>query len=472
MKTTIANIVMVAAASFGCYAAASDVNVLPGVTVNELQLNHSGNFITVDMQIGLAGLDVSSNKAVLITPLIVNQADTLRLPAIGVYGRQRYYYYSRNFGDRMLSGANEMSYRSSDRPDLIDYSQVVPFSEWMNGSKLLLSVDEYGCCHKQLAAHSATIGGYEGTWMPQLVYVVPQGRPDKTYSIEGSAFIEFPVNESVIKPDFRSNHAELGKILASIDSLRSDDDVTLSAVWLKGYASPDGKYEANEQLAKDRTESLKKYVNNLYHFPGGTIKTAYEPEDWAVLRKFVEGSNMPNRTEILAAIDSDLAPDAKEWRIKSHWPDEYAYLLQTVYPSLRHTDYKIAYNVRKYTDVNEIKQVLATRPQNLDLNEMYLIAAEYEPGSDEFIEVYENAVRMFPQNAEANLNAANAAIARNNIPAAERYIAKAGNSAEATYARGIIEYRKNNVDKACELFSEAAKAGLAQASEALDHFKK
>ncbi|MFR9257142.1 MAG: hypothetical protein ACLVJ6_17510 [Merdibacter sp.] len=40
--------------------------------------------------------------------------------------------------------------------------------------------------------------------------------------------------------------------------------------------------------------------------------------------------------------------------------------------------------------------MLATQPQKLSQNEFHLAAQEYEPGTDEFSEVYETAVRMYP----------------------------------------------------------------------------
>ena len=82
--------------------------------------------------------------------------------------------------------------------------------------------------------------------------------------------------------------------------------------------------------------------------------------------------------------------------LKTTYPDEYRYLLRECYPALRHTDYRITYTVRGYSDVDEIKAVMAKRPQNLSLNEFYLVAQTYESGSHEFAEVFETAARMFP----------------------------------------------------------------------------
>ena len=55
------------------------------------------------------------------------------------------------------------------------------------------------------------------------------------------------------------------------------------------------------------------------------------------------------------------------------------------------------------------------RPQNLSLNEMYLVANTYSNGSREFINVFETAVRLFPEDDVAKLNAAIAALSRGDV---------------------------------------------------------
>ena len=244
----------------------------------------------------------------------------------------------------------------------------------------------------------------------------------KSRSLSGSAFIDFPVNKTVIYPEYRRNTVELGKIEATIDSVRNDKDVSIISVWLKGYASPESPYTHNRDLAIGRTESLKEHIRRLYNFADDIIVTEHEPEDWEGLRRYVESSNINHRAEILEMIDSDLEPDAKEAKIKRTYPEEYRFLLQHCYPALRHTDYRIDYNIRSYNDVEEIKRVLKERPQNLSLNEFYLVASTYEPGTTEFTDVFETAVRMFPNDKIANLNAANAAIRQDDHKAARRYL--------------------------------------------------
>lgn len=443
--------------------------IVDGVSVGDLKMERNGEYMVVDMTLDLKGLDVDGNRAVLLTPRLVNGNDSLDLQSVGVYGRRRYYFYVRN-GESMLA-EDERSFKASERPDDIAYHFIAPYAEWMNGAKLSLHRSDYGCCNTLLAEQDGVLGRHVEAFFPELVYVRPQAETVKSRSLEGSAFIDFPVDKTVIYPDYRRNTAELGKIQATIDSVRNDRDVTITQVWLKGYASPESPYAHNTELAIGRTEALKKYIQQLYKFEEGIIATDYEPEDWAGLRRYVEQTNLDHRTEILALIDSDMEPDAKEAKIKRSYPEEYRFLLQNCYPALRHTDYRIAYVIRSYSDVEEIKRLMRTQPQKLSLNEFYLAAQEYEPGTDEFTEVFETAVRMFPDDTVANLNAANAAMRRGDNAGAARYLERAGDSPEAVYARGSLAVRTKDYETARKYLNEAKAFGLEQAAVTLEELE-
>lgn len=464
----------IALALGAAYAQQPAEPILDGVAIDSLSLTRNGEYMTVGMALDLRNLKVSSNRAVLLTPRLVNGADTTDLPSVGVYGRRRYYTYVRN-NESMLTGAGEQSFRSSERPDVLPYKVNINYADWMDGAELMLDRREYGCCSKMLAGQSASIGRYDAPvekFFPTLVYVTPRAEITKNRSLEGSAYIDFPVNKTVIYPDYRRNTVELGKIVATIDSVRGDSDVKITGVWLKGYASPESPYAHNRDLAIGRTASLKDYIQQLYRFDNNIITTDHEPEDWAGLRKAVEKSNIDHKSEILRMIDSDVDPDAKEAKIKKTYPVEYRFMLEHFYPALRHTDYRIAYEVSTYNDINEIKRVFAEKPQKLSLNEFYLLAQEYEPGSDEYTEVFETAVRMYPDDKTANLNAANAEMRHGNNEAAARYLAKAGNSPEAVYAHGALAIRTGDLEAAKRYLEQARKSGVNGADEVLEQLEK
>lgn len=447
--------------------------VVYGVSANECKIERQGQYMTVKMTLDLSHLHVSSNRAIVLTPRLINGTYSLDLPSVGIYGRRRYYFYVRN-GLSLLTGKEEESYKASQMPDRISYNKVIPYKEWMSGATLSLYRYDYGCCNTLVAEENGRLGGYRiaTDFLPELVYVRPQAEATKSRALEGSANIDFPVNRTEIYPNYRYNATELGKIQATINSVRNDPDATITSIWLKGYASPEGSYEHNRTLAYGRTEALKRYLRQFYRFPEHILSTDYEPEDWAGLRRYVEQSEIPRRWEILAIINSDMNPDAKEGRIRYAYPMEYRFLLTNCYPALRHTDYRIAYNIRSYSDVEEIRRVMRSQPQKLSLNEFYVLAQECQPGTAEFTEIFETAVRMYPNDAIANLNAANAAAQRNDLAAAGRYLTKAGNSPEAAYARGVVAFLAKDYDIARQWLDIAKKNGMKQAAAVLEELDR
>lgn len=448
-----------------------------GIRVDSLSMERNGDYVAIRMNLGLQDVKIDANRALLITPCISGEDDEYQLPAVGIYSRTRYYHYLRTNGNDMLSGPEETTLRANKLPETLPYETLVSYKPWMEGAQLTLLLQEYGCCNEVLNEEKEILltdfqsPRKEIDYLPLLAYVKPEADSIKLRSLTGQAYVDFPVNQTDIRPAYRNNATELHRITATIDSVKTDPDIHITALSIKGYASPEGSLENNERLARLRTEALKKYVSGLYDFPNDFISTDYEAEDWTGLRRYVEQSDLPHRQEILDIIDSDLRPDPKEWRLKSRYPEEYARLLRDCYPALRHSDYRVDYVVRHYTDVEEIRRVLRSRPQKLSLEEFYLAAQAEEPGSEAFNEVFETAVRMYPDDETANLNAANSALSRKDVKRAERYLTKAGNSTEATHARALLALMKGDTATAQTLLQEAAAQGLPQAQKALELVK-
>ena len=444
---------------------------IDGVKVDNYKISRSGDDLVVTTQLDLAELSVPNNRAVLITPILTDGNHVQTLSSVGLYGRRRYIVYDRN-NALGLTGEGETVYKASEAPQVINYKDVIPFESWMDGADLILKRRDYGCCQNLLAEQNQPLGSFGiPTFTPAFAYAQPEVETRKARSLEGSAFVDFVVDKTDIRPSYRNNTVELGKIRATIDSVRNDSDIKITSLSIKGFASPEGRYSHNADLAKGRTAALKEYVRNLYSFSDDFIKTSYEPEDWEGLRKAVVDMNIENKDGILEIIDSNLEPDAKDAKIKSKYPTQYSYLLKNVYPALRHSDYKVEYEIRGFQDVKEIAEIYKTQPQKLSLNELYMLAGQYDPGSEEYNDIFETAVKLYSGDETANLNAANAALQRGDYVYAEKYLKKAGNSAAAEYTRGTYQALKGNYDDALTYFKSAQSKGESRAADAISQIE-
>ena len=461
-------IIMMTVMTFACtraYAQGVD-----GVTIERYTMERRGDSLHLDIRFNTSGLDISTREVAVIAPALVKNEESMSLRKCGIYGRMRDIYYVRN--EHMApTSDDDINYRERKVAENIDYHFSVPYTEWMNRSSLIVCHKGYGCCGKELWSDVDTLVASfpRDIYIPRLIYIRPDVEVVKTRALQGSAYIDFPVSRTEINPTYHNNAYELRKITGTIDSVKKDRDITITALSIKGFASPESSYKNNTRLAKGRTEALKQYVENMYHFDANFIATSYEPENWDGLEAYVESSAIAHRDDILSAIRSDREPDNKEWYIKNTWPEDYKYLLDNCYPMLRRSDYRIEYEIRSYTQPDEIEAVMFTAPQKLSLDEFYVLAETYEPGSEIFNEIWEIAIRMYPYDEIANLNAANAAMSSGEYSRAERYLERAGYGAEAIYARGVLEVMRENFDAAEPLLVQAEQMGIIEAREVLDN---
>ena len=74
---------------------------------------------------------------------------------------------------------------------------------------------------------------------------------------------------------------------------------------------------------------------------------------------------------------------------------------------------------------------------------------------------------MYPDDPVANLNAANSAIIRKDYRNALRYLEKASDLPEASYARAVLEIYMDNSNAAKPYLEKAQRLGVSQAGEVL-----
>lgn len=299
--------------------------------------------------------------------------------------------------------------------------------------------------------------------IPALPFIMPKAEIQKHRVIMGRAFLDFPVNETVINPSYRRNPQELARICATIDSALFDKTIQVTHISLHGYASPESPYSNNTRLAKGRTASLMDFIRKRYKLSASLFLNEFTPEDWKNLRSFIAEGNrrrvkgdiwyenasiletpetpdiiLKYQDELLTVIDSNIDPDEKEEKLKQVGAGEpYKWLLKYVYPGLRHTDYVIEYNVRSYP-VKESRKLIYTHPEALSVKEMYLVAQGYREGSDDWLDALMIAAKQYPMDQTANLNAACACVKAKRLTDAKQFLLHAGSSNEAQYLADVI----------------------------------
>lgn len=404
------------------------------ILIDSVLTQKKSDSLKVAFRLHLDSLQLKSEQQLVFTPLIAGE-DTIALNPIIINGKNQNIRYLRK-SSKLKNSQAVVVRRRNDTEQQVLFSQTLPYRKWMKALNLSMTEDLCGCGNL-MDQDTTLMTNIQPT--PRICrdhYVKPKAEAIKVRAEKGEAYLSFKLNKSDILADFRENATELRKITSTIDLVKNDKDVSITNIDIHGYASPDGPYANNVRLANNRAAALHNYVCNLYTIDKKLFTYHATPEDWEGFKKKVEASNLADKSAILAVANSSLAPDAKDLKIKKLYPASYRYIMSEIYPRLRHSDYTVTYTVRPF-DIEEAKVILKTKPQQLSLQEMYLVAQTYEPGSPEFNEVFDIAVRLFPDDETANLNAACTDLQKGDLVTAEKHLAKAGNSKEAERIRKI-----------------------------------
>lgn len=404
------------------------------ILIDSVLTQKKSDSLKVAFRLHLDSLQLKSEQQLVFTPIIAGE-DTIALNPIIINGKNQNIRYLRK-SSKLKNSQAVVVRRRNDTEQQVLFSQTLPYRKWMKAFNLSMTEDLCGCGNL-MDQDTTLMANIQPT--PRICrdhYVKPKAEAIKVRAEKGEAYLSFKLNKSDILADFRENATELRKITSTIDLVKNDKDVSITNIDIHGYASPDGPYANNVRLANNRAAALRNYVCNLYTIDKKLFTYHATPEDWEGFKKKVEASNLADKSAILAVANSSLAPDAKDQKIKKLHPASYRYIMSEIYPRLRHSDYTVTYTVRPF-DIEEAKVILKTKPQQLSLQEMYLVAQTYEPGSPEFNEVFDIAVRLFPDDETANLNAACTDLQKGDLITAEKHLAKAGNSKEAERIRKI-----------------------------------
>lgn len=426
--------------------------------------------VSVKIALDIARYSVPSEREIVFTPVLISDSrtDSLELDPITIAGRSRWYHYLRN---HYLDDGDNAIFRSGTKGRALVDAEF-PFEPWMSKSTLEMRAVSANCCEKPVQLLGPSPSGYvpmakidiaRPTLDVDFLFAPPVDAGPVIKKIEGSAFVTFVVNRTELKENYMKNRSELDKIINSIEYVRRDSDATITHVHIKGFASPEGPYDNNVRLAKGRTETLRRYVRDLYSFPDTTVTSSYEPEDWGGLRSYVADSmnfDIKHRAEIIDIIDGPLGFDNKNLAIQTQFPADYAVILKQIYPWLRHSDYAVTYAIKTYTDINEIRRIFSTDATRLRNVDFYTLAQTYAEGSDKYCEVFETAIEVYPDDPMLNLNAANVEMRRGEYDKAQSHLLKAGNTALADYARGILAARRGDYTEAAKRFEAARDGGM------------
>ncbi|MDN4753474.1 DUF3868 domain-containing protein [Porphyromonadaceae bacterium W3.11] len=453
------------------------------IQVKDVEVSQKSGSVTVLMNIILDDLKIRSNDVIYLSPALRKSGsdEILKvLPPVQVAGRKRAIVLDRMKSTGLAAGQNlspltELTHRNG-KGESIPYSYTMPRESWMEHADLIFVETVHGCadCFVRDDIKVLLTPFISEPYKPKylLTYITPEVEPVKARADKHSASFNFVVDRHELRRDYKNNANELARVDKVMKEVLSNKDIKVTEFAIIGYASPEGSFEYNRQLAERRAYAFAEYLASEHGVKKNQVKVTGHGEDWEGLTKALESSTLPKKAQLLEIIKKTGNPDARDSKIKSlDNGDTYSTLIKNYYPALRRTDYLIAYHVRAF-NVEEAKEIIKTNPKLLSLNEMYLVAKTYDSLSKEFKEVFDIATRLYPDEPVAIINASAVDIEGGNYQAAIDRLSKISNNAEAVNNIGVAYARMGNMEQAKASFQRAAGMGSDNAKHNLEELTK
>lgn len=433
--------------------------------------------VEVSFEADLSGLDIKRQHSLQLVPVIVSadRAQEAALPPIVVNGKVRDRVQNRQEAlgnDNPNAGVQAVIRRKNGTEQAYSYRASAPFKQWMIGGELEIRGYVTGCAQCD-EGHETN---YTGEILPPMTpayarpFMEPKEETVKRRTETKAARLQFRQDSHTIDPEYKDNRSETDSIRRSFAVVEDNKDLTITGVFVTGYASPEGSFDYNMALSERRAKAFARYLEKeLQEIPAGLYHVAWKGEDWDGTRKVVE--QMPKllkQREVLAIIDrSGSDKDAAEEELKALVPhDIYRRLLNEVYPVVRRNEYRIEYDVRQFT-VEEGREMIKTRPDLMSVGEIQRVADSYGHGTPQYIDCLLAGARTYPADVTAVNNAALALIEAGRAEEAARMLEKAPHDGALLNMLGAAYAETGQTERAGEAFTRAAEAGYAPAKDNL-----
>lgn len=194
----------------------------------------------------------------------------------------------------------------------------------------------------------------------------------------GALYVHFPLDKSTLLHDFRDNGPTLDRIVSITSQVLADSTSDVRRIQIVGLASIEGGVAHNEQLASDRADALKRYIQQQVPQATDTLfDVAAGGEAWAELRDQLndivmgttgtdgipteaDGARRAELRDAIALIDSEADLTRREQRLRQmNGGRTYAYIKQHLLADQRNSGYlRIYYDYVPDTAAATINQAI------------------------------------------------------------------------------------------------------------------
>lgn len=367
------------------------------ISVPDCQMELDGDSVRLTMTIDIENVKVSTNHSVEYTPVLISyehgEDSVAKLPKILLKGRMEYKAYQRYVSSKeyrkvALKEQKEQYFLvlkgyGPEKQRTVQYSAVLPAQEWMRNARLELRGDDCGCGKVLALKRGELVLDIVDNTLPLIAenirendiiseraamtvaqeisqkekFVQPFSKSDiirdkeklANGEVANSLLIYFPWNSAKVDSGYMNNREVCAKIIDIINKLNAADDSKVVKVLIGGFASIEGKYDYNKQLAANRIQGLCDFLKENTAIQDEQLELYNGGGNWSELRTMILKSDISYKREVLDIIDHINIKDGRERKLmdlKSGKP--YRYIKEHFFPKLRYAGYiKVYYELNK-----------------------------------------------------------------------------------------------------------------------------
>ncbi len=194
--------------------------------------------------------------------------------------------------------------------------------------------------------------------------------------VNKAAIVYYVIDSWNYRDAYDKNNSELQELT----KFAANPKYTVNGILIHSYASPEGPQGRNVGLADERTNATYQQIKKQFKDAG--VNKIYDEnfylrtstfEDWEGWKRGVAVSNLPDKAQILAIINSNLSDEQKELKIKNEHPASYKEMKENILPRLRRSVVSVNATIPNRTP-EEIVQTAKTNILDLNENELLYYA--------------------------------------------------------------------------------------------------
>ena len=283
-----------------------------------------------------------------------------------------------------------------------------------------------------------------------------------------AADIMFLINVANIRADQLKTNA-MEELWKEINATKDNNRLDLKEINIESYASPDGNYDFNYNLAEKREKNTDDYVRKQLQQAKvtefGELTANFTAEDWEGFQKLVQQSNIQDKDLILNVLTMYKDPQERETQLRN-LAAVFEELADQILPQLRYSRITASVDIIGKSD-EELIETAKSNPLSLTVDEvLYAATLTDDPATKQ--QIYESATAVYPKDYRTWNNLGMVQYERGNYSGAMKSFTKANqvqNNPESNMNLALLDMLNGKYDDANKLLGSAA--GVEGLNEAL-----